>query len=114
MRKEFALGLLLLAGSAHAELYVPDYLVARHASNWEGTRLWVLGLGEGYMHANTKLKHRRQAPFYCQPPRLAMTADNYVRILDDYIEEQPKAADLSKITISLMMLEALEASFPCK
>jgi hypothetical protein len=79
------------------------------------TKLYVVGLGDGFVTMNADLLVRHQPPFYCQPP-IPMNADNYIAILDKQIAALAGtvAAYPGGFGISIILLEGLKRMFPCK
>ncbi len=70
--------------------------------------------GETWGFANAEMLSRNQAPFYCQPDKLAMTNDQYVQILARKVDEgtpQLKAKDFN--IWPMVLLFGLQDTFPC-
>jgi|CXWL01.1.fsa_nt_gi hypothetical protein len=71
------------------------------------------GIGVGYSWANTYLSAiRKSPPLYCEPEKVALNADNYFQILDEYIKKQGGILQQST-SISMLLLYALREALPC-
>ena len=76
---------------------------------------WYLkGVGDAYGIANAALSSNGKPPLYCQPPHLALNADNLVDIVRLEMES-PMAPNIrqKKVPVELIVLVALQRSFPC-
>jgi hypothetical protein len=74
--------------------------------------IYVKGMGDGLSLANVALKLKGQSPLYCPPPKLPVSADGYVTILDGYLEKN-QHMNKEDILIGVLLLRALEYTFPC-
>jgi len=81
--------------------YRNDDLVISHVS----------GVGLGFVAANVLLQVRGSPLMYCQPTKLELTANQYMAILEDYVRDNPKAADNPMPPV---LLVALQRVFPCR
>jgi hypothetical protein len=75
----------------------------------------IIGVvGRALSSASAHAKSMFGKPFFCPPPSLRVTDDQYLQILTDYIDgsEFAKSRDVSEINIAMMY--ALGATFPCK
>lgn len=83
--------------------------------NEDGMNYYINGLGEGMGWANIALVNRGEAPLYCQPGKLAITMDNYIMILDNFIEDAKKKNKYrAEDPVGMYMLIGLQRTFPCK
>ena len=103
---------MMLSTAAHAEPTAKELLGIVHAGgpNASVMRTYVVGVSSGLLSANSELALDGQKQFYCQPRKLALTGDQVVQILRDYLEENPKLAD---DIVSPVVMEALKSAFPC-
>lgn len=65
---------------------------------------------QAYVIVNAKLKNEGQKPMFCQPPTLAITAEQASDILARYSEKKPHFKDFP---FGLVLLAALIDVFPC-
>jgi len=68
---------------------------------------YISGLGVGFSWYNVDMIMNGK-PLYCPPAKLAVTTENYIRILDDEIKRN------KKIYIEPILLDGLIRTFPCK
>ena len=94
---------LLQALTANAEVTTAIY-----KKNPDAYKIYIAGVGTGYSWANTQLDVEKRKMLYCQPPKLALDGENYVRILNDGIN----TADTGLIELTL--INQLIRTFPCK
>lgn len=95
--------------NANAQMTMAQY---NEAKNKPITRAFLGGVGEGLMWANVEFEHKYRMRFYCPPSNLAMNMTNYLQILDDYVQKNPKFVE--EVPLPLLLKEALEKTFPCK
>jgi hypothetical protein len=80
------------------------------------TTLYVKGLGDGMVWANSGAKIYSKAPLFCEPDKLALAPDNYLSIIDQEISEMatkmaPKQLD--QTALALVLFTGLRTTFPC-
>jgi hypothetical protein len=73
---------------------------------------YIHGVGEGFNWVNGGMVSIGRPPLYCQPPKLALTAQNYVDMLDAKIKSQENAAT-PETHVEPLLLFALMDTFPC-
>lgn len=73
---------------------------------------YVFGIEEGFGWANSSLVKRGATPLYCPPPKLAITADQTMTILEKFLTEDADAY-ISGLPPGIVLLLALERTFPC-
>ena len=77
----------------------------------EQTETELMGVQSGFNAANAYLTGTlQQAPMYCLPQMLSLTADQLVDLLRQGVKEEP-ALDQEEVPSAL--LEVLRHSFPC-
>ena len=79
--------------------------------------IFIQGLGEGFLWANTELEFNKRPLLYCQPGKLLLGSENYKDILDRQIDEMrkiDKKFNEDKYYIGIILLEGLKETFPCK
>lgn len=73
----------------------------------------IMGLQAGYTEANTYLTGiRREAPMFCQPGNLSLTAGQLIDMLRRAANEQPEL-DQSP-SLASAMLSVMRRTFPCQ
>ena len=115
----FSLMVVLSAGSIKAQMTVARY---RENMQSETTRMqttnYIRGLGNAYSFANVRLEQEKKPPFYCPPQKLALSVDNYIRILNDRIDKDTRilggeSAKVDTYFIEMLLLDGLQDTFPC-
>ena len=72
----------------------------------------ILGLQAGLAQANTYLiATRKEAPMFCQPANLSLTADQLVDMLRRGVNDQP---DLDEGDLASALLSVMRRTFPCQ
>jgi len=105
--------LFFLSGvSAHADITIKIYKELRTKKS-DSIKIYVGGVAEGFDWANSALENKAQPPLYCVPPKLPITNDGYLAILDNSLEEPVGKAMQEYIPIAAILLKALERTFPC-
>jgi hypothetical protein len=79
------------------------------------TKLYLVGLGDGFVTMNADLQVSHQPLFYCQPP-IPMNAENYIAISDKQIAARAGTVSAypGNFGIGLILLDGLRHTFPCK
>src|SRR6516162_3943168 len=78
---------LLLYRPAHAEMTVQEYLgTPATGTKHDVTVLWLSGIELGLSWANIFYQHEGFPPLYCPPEHVALTHDEVVSILDEYLK----------------------------
>jgi hypothetical protein len=110
--------LALGAIPAFAGSTIGDYKNAMASENPARISLmkqYVLGVGDGLGWGSAGSKEE----LFCPPPKLTLTLDNYINILNSHIRDLDRlwANETEKVDrrfIGLVLLEALRETFPCK
>lgn len=102
---------LFLAPSANAGVTLKEYGSAK-STDW--LRNYISGVGEGIFWANNRMRNLGMPPLYCQPDKLVLTRDNYLDILERFIQENKALNKRPESPIELLLLEGLIETFPCK
>lgn len=111
--------LILTATGLRAELTVKAYrenLVSDDNAVVRETRGYVLGLGEGMQYAEIELEVTKRVHIFCAPPKLAVTMENCMDILDRQIKKAATfltEARLTETTIDILLMVGLKETFPC-
>jgi len=72
----------------------------------------ILALQAGLTEANTWLTEtRKEAPMFCQPATLKLTADQLVDMLRRGLNDQP---DLDDSDMASALLTVMQRTFPCQ
>lgn len=72
----------------------------------------ILGLQAGFTEANTYLREtRKEAPMFCQPESLNLTADQLIDMLRRGMNAQP---DLDEDDLGTALLVVMQRTFPCQ
>ena len=83
----------------------------------EWFRIYGHGVGDGLMLANSRRLADGEKPLFCVPGILALTADDYRQILDDYLKaliKKPGAEPVPNVFVEGRLLSALLSAFPCE
>jgi hypothetical protein len=115
-----AVCLLTLGGvELRAELTVKQYkdmMASGVGDRVSLARIYLTGVGDGIVAANVMTDMKKKTSLFCQPQKLALGIDNYVRILDDAITRistKMPQEESDQTPIVLMLLRGLEETFPC-
>ena len=73
----------------------------------------VTGAGEAYGWVNVVNRGKGLPVLYCPPSKLALTSDQYIAILESHVRDKRADGDLPGHAVLLVLLNALEATFPC-
>jgi hypothetical protein len=105
--------LLAGTGSVYAESKhtMADFLALAHRS--EQVSDAILFTASGYSGANVYLDNHNQPRIYCQPKDLAMGGDQYVSIMERYVEDSPTVKAAEEDIWQNVLLLALRRQFPC-
>jgi hypothetical protein len=105
---------LLMATAAHA-LPLKAYKAAQKADDLDAIDTYIDGVGNAYFWANWVLRADNKEPLFCTPD-LALNHDNYLALLDRQIKEgvPPKGSWRDDDAIEVILLRALQRTFPCK
>ncbi|MBX4920004.1 hypothetical protein HJA76_09815 [Rhizobium bangladeshense] len=76
-------------------------------------KAFITGAGRALEAANATLDVKGEKQLYCQP-NIAITEDQYLRILETHIEKYPKDGEIPAAMFGVTMLSALQQAFPCK
>jgi hypothetical protein len=72
----------------------------------------ITGLLAGFTEANAYLAGtRREAPLFCQPANLSLTADQLIDMLRRGVNEQP---ELDQSDLASALLAVMQRTFPCQ
>jgi len=94
---------------------VGSYLEFRNSGGaaFEMIRSFVNGVADGYSWANIDAEGNWGKQFFCPPEHMAVSQNNYLDMLDGYIEKnQSWLAD--ETPIQPIMIKSLIDTFPCK
>jgi len=113
MRTIFAAALLLGMAQPAPCSTITDYLKLHDEPlGREQTETELVGIQTGFMEANKFLAGmRREAPMYCQPETLHLTADQLVDMLRRGLKEQPEIDDDD---LPSALLFVMQRTFPCE
>ena len=107
--------LLLLIASPAFSLPLKAYKAARRADSIESIANYIDGVANGLLWANSALQAENKEPLFCIPD-LTLNQDNYLALLDRQIKDgtPTKAAWRDEDPIEIILLRALQRTFPCK
>ena len=113
-----ALVIIILTGNikAQAEPTVKHYLKTikdKNTTEYFVLNWVVYGIGVGLAWANTDLESREEKKIYCQPSKLALGAENYISIIDRYLEKYPYFTEKDDWHVGMILKEGLKETFPC-
>ena len=78
---------------------------------------YITGIGTGLVVANVQMWIETEKRLFCQPGKLGLEKDNFIRILDDEIKklEQTVGFETAQdIFAESVLLGGLKTTFPCK
>ncbi len=103
---------MLIASPVYADLPLDFTLEQLENDKGEAsaTRMYLLGIYDGFSWANAALSNRGQKKIFCQPEKLAITADQVISI---YIRFAKKWKGDANLPAGIIMELALEEVFPC-
>jgi hypothetical protein len=106
---------LLLIASPAFSLPLKAYKAARRSDSIETIENYVDGVGNGLLWANSALQAENKEPLFCIPD-LTLNEENYLALLDRQIKDgmPTKAAWRDDDPIEIILLRALQRTFPCK
>lgn|SRR5215831_14119807 len=93
---------------AHS-MYFRDYARLKDTQEF---KIFLQGIGNGYLGANADLFVRGLPLLYCQPEGLGLGPDNYEDILQKEIKRKKHVEPDTLVTI--LLLSGLKNTFPCK
>ena len=112
--------ILAFVGSSGAKetfkgLSVGSYLKSRETgdASFEMTKSFINGVADGYGWANIDAEANWDKQFFCPPEHLAVFQDNYLEILDAYIEKN-KSWLAEDTPIQPVMMRSLIETYPCE
>jgi hypothetical protein len=73
-------------------------------------RMYLDGVKEGLIAFNSALVADGKSPLFCLPPKLALTVEQADNIM---MREAKVFTDPDNFPISILLLNGLEATFPC-
>jgi len=97
-------GFLALSSQAKAEASANQFL---NNQNPEYAEALLDAMATGISWANSHI----DKPMYCPPSNLAITSQQHMEILRQYIQHSPSRGDYPA---GAVMIRALEYAFPCK
>jgi hypothetical protein len=74
----------------------------------------IFGIAEGLSWANAELRDRGDQQLYCPPANLAITRDQYFSIFREYAEANSWVKSMTAKARGLIILKALQDTFPCR
>ncbi|NTH17977.1 hypothetical protein G6L73_05850 [Agrobacterium rhizogenes] len=107
------LSLTAIAHAAQTQSIAINDLI-KTASGDQHLQDLVLGFGKGLEAANLKLKAIGRSMLYCQPDGLAITGDQYVHIVDGYVQKHPTWGKVDGRILPEVLTQAMMDAFPCK
>jgi hypothetical protein len=116
--KKFAVvaaGLVLMAFTEPKQDINPDFLSADEVIQYldNKSELVVLLLhsyAQGMEWSNTELESQGKAPLYCAPSKLAINGEQHADIFRKHVKDNPY---VGKYPAAMVLLDALQATFPC-
>ena len=98
-----------------------EVLVSEYMKKWKGktipirVKAYFGGMGDGISAANDLVRLADQKGVYCRPSTILVTAENYIAILDSYLESDKGKIILGdpRASVSGAMILALKEVFPC-
>jgi hypothetical protein len=116
--KKLILGLLAVLSiqateTSAREATVNDVIMFVRGGNqqWEGV---MLGVSTGVEGASVYAERENGKALFCPPKSLAITHDQHVRILETFVEKNPKWGNASFQLLGWVYTNALADVFPCR
>lgn len=104
--------LLLAIGNTCFAFTSADQFLHRLETASDGfDRVYIQGVGNGFMWANINLKVTGQKRQYCQIESISLNSDNYIDIVKKTIAKNPTERN---DPIEMVLLSGLIDTFPCK
>jgi hypothetical protein len=97
---------LFASKNAYSEISIEYFNQYKHTKEMKA---YVDGLGKAYSWMNVRLNTDKKPQIYCPPKELAITGDNYFRLIEDSINQKNNNMGL----IEPMLLDQLIKVFPC-
>lgn len=118
----FGICLVLIFSTAKAQrsqLDVETYLKEKNNPTLAfKNKTYLQGVSAGLGTANISVSNGQvRELFFCLPELLSLTADNITTILDNEIEHAAKymkKTNLDEFPISILLMDGLKRTFPCK
>lgn len=114
------IGLLSIAPLSHADLLISDYQAAKkNPQQMVMTKMQLHSMFEGISYASLDIENKGQKGIFCPPPKLKVTQDNLVMILDNQIllfetVMKDKGGLNKNLPVASVLLTGLRGTFPCK
>ena len=102
---------MYISPPADAAVTLKEYESVK-ATDW--FKNYISGVGEVIFWANNRMRNLGMSPLYCQPDKLALSSDNYLDILQRFIQENKALKKHPESPVELLLLEGLIQTFPCK
>jgi hypothetical protein len=96
-----------LAGSAKAD--PPVSAILRNPRS-DFSRTYMAALGSGMSWYLSADNHHHKKGLYCPPGKVALTPDQYISILERFVDENPK---FRSDPVGGTLMFALQDAFPC-
>jgi hypothetical protein len=115
-RYPLAVLFVLLILSTPSEARTLTEMIADKKANQTAWRVLEHRVGaaeDAFSWSKTMLIQRGDAPFYCQPENLRVTASQAVQILEDGIKGEPRWAEAPEAGLNFALLLSLIKTFPC-
>lgn len=74
----------------------------------------ILGAARSLEAVNILLDQEGQRKFFCTPDNLIVTGDQYMRILTEYVDKNPKIGTTTVNGLGYVMIIAMKNVFPCE
>ena len=98
-----------LAEEANAATFLAVYDAARPEDKAH-LRNFVEALQNGVAWANAALKFQKQKPLYCEPEKLALTAEQVIDLIRKEVQARPSSG---MFPWPAVMIRTLQNNFPC-
>jgi hypothetical protein len=97
------------------EVSVGSYLESRDygGASFELVKSFVNGVADGYSWANIDAEGTWGKQFFCPPEHMAVSQDNYLDILDGFIQRNKSWLE-EDTPIQPIIIRSLIETFPCK
>ncbi len=79
-------------------------------------KIYIDGVGAGFSWANAELERTGRPPLYCDPIKMPLQAENYLQILQDYIQKNKELIERcgSDCPVEMLLLHGLIETLSCE
>ncbi len=103
--------ILFVMSMGAGAMSIKEYNDARNDErSWARVKVYLDGVGEGVSFASAALVYQRKEPLYCQPDKIVLAPEDYIKYIDTFIDNNPISPEL---TIESILVRSLISAYPC-